>query len=91
MQTKNRGKNETDNLNILHNALCLWRAYIQLNKTLGNKVVNYKAIGINSINPTAVSDSFTADREPEIRNSVSNPRPQDDALELIATSCGYSR
>ena len=75
---------------ILHNALCLWRIYIPLNKTLGNKVVNYEATGINSMNPMAVSHGFTADREPEIWNSVSNPRPQDDTLEHIATSWGFN-
>ena len=39
------------------------------------------------MNPTAVSDGSTDDREPEIRHCVSNPRPQDDTLAHIATSC----
>ena len=39
------------------------------------------------MNPTA---GFTADREPEIRNCVPNPRPQDDTLEHIATSWGFN-
>ena len=81
----------------MHNALCLWRTYIQLKKTLGNKAVNYETTGINSMNPDVL---MFYDRQfrmvlqltgkPEIRNCVSNPRPQDDTLENIATLWGFN-
>ena len=81
-------KDQTNSLNILHNAICLWRTYIQLSKMFGNKVVDYETIGISNTK-SELSVDFTPDKEePVPLNSAPNPNPQDGALEHIASAWG---
>jgi hypothetical protein len=45
---KGEEKEHENCLNILRNAICLWRTYLQLTETFGNKVVDIESIGINA-------------------------------------------
>jgi hypothetical protein len=47
---KGEEKEHENCLNILRNAICLWRTYLQLTETFGNKVVDIESIGINAKN-----------------------------------------
>ena len=82
-------KDQINSLNILHNAICLWRTYIQLSKTFGKKVVDYETIGINTRNPATGLVDFTPDKETVTLNSVYNPSAQDNTLEHIASAWGF--